>query len=98
MVPHGDKITFAFKGGNEIFSFNIKTHTFRLVHTSPKLKVAAMCGGDHHTCLLNKKELGYIKILDPRFEGEGKIMTSLWDFKECDMDMCLLKTPPTVSQ
>ena len=91
MVPHGDNIIFTIKGGNEIFSFNTKTKTFRLIYTSPKLKVAAMCGGDYNLFLLDHKEPGYIKILDSSYEGIGKITTGLWDYKGCDMDMCLVK-------
>ena len=92
MVPHGDNIIFTMKGGNEIFSFNTKARTFRVAHSSLKLKVAAMCGGDNKFFLLNRKQLGYIQILDSRFTGEGKITTELWNFKDCDMDMCLVKT------
>ena len=91
MVPHGDQIIFMMKGGNEIFTFNTKTGTFRVAHSSSKLKVAAMCGGDYNFFLLNRKQLGYIQILDPRFVGEGKITTDLWNFQDCDMDMCLVK-------
>ena len=92
MIPHGDQIIFTMRGGNEIFSFNTKTGTFRKAYSSSQLKVAAMCGGDYNFFLLNRKQLGYIQILDPRFVGEGKITTDLWNFKDCDMDMCLLKT------
>ena len=91
MVPHGDNIIFTMKGGNEIFSLNTKTKTFRVIYTRPKLKVAAMCGGDYNLFLLDRKELGHIKILDSSFEAIAKITTGLWDYKGCDIDMCLVK-------
>ena len=92
MVPQGDKIIFSMKGGSEVFSFNTKTRSFWKVYSTSKLKVAALCGGHFNLFLLNKKDLGSIKILDPSFEGVGKIPISLWEFKECTMDMCVLKS------
>ena len=92
IVPYKDKIMLTMTGGSEIFSFDTTTGIFRLAYSSLKLKVAAMCGGDNKFFLLNRKELSYINILDPYLNVHGKIITDLWNFKDCDMDMCLMKT------
>ena len=92
MAPFGDQIIFTMKGGKEVFSLNTKTGTFRLIYSRPNLKAAALCSGDYHVFLLNHSEPGFIQILNPSFEGEGKIPTRLYDVESCSIDMCVMKS------
>ena len=98
MVRFGDHIIFTMKGGNEVFSCNSKTGTFRLIYNRKNLKVAALCSGDYHLFLLNEVAPGYIQILNSSYEGEGRIATGLWDVHDCSMDICLLKSSSNLDQ
>ena len=92
MTPFGNEIIFTMKGGKEVFSFNTKTGTFRLIYSRPKLKVAALCSGDYHLFLLNHNHPRSIRILNSSFEVAGKISTGLYGVKSCSIDMCEIKS------
>ena len=90
MIRFRDVILFAKKGGKEIYSFNPKSKKFKRVFGTSDLTIAAMCSSNERVFILNPKQADYIRVLDSRFQAEGKIPTGLGDVRGCEIDICLI--------
>ena len=79
MFTAGDRIFFVRRDGQEVHSFNTKTHEFhRVFHTSDHT-ISAMCGNDDCIYILDKNRADRLLILDSSFNYEGYIATGLWN-------------------
>ena len=90
MIPFRDVILFAKKFGSEIYSFKHQSLKFQRVLVGADLSVAAMCSSNDRVFILNQKQADYIRVLDSRFQAEGKIPTGLGDVRGCETDISLI--------
>ena len=90
MLPFGEPILFAKKGGSKIFNCNTYSFTFKVVLSHSKLAISALCGTGNHIYILDNARPQDIQIFDSSLQPEGKIPTGLENVKDCDVDMCLI--------
>ena len=90
MIPFRGIILFAKKAGKDIYSFEPESQKFKRVFGTVDLSIAAMCSSNDRVFILNPKQADYIRVLDSRFQAEGKIPTGLGDVHGCEVDISLI--------
>ena len=88
MALRGENIFNAKKGRNEIFGFNIHSHTFSQKYVSDDASIQAMCCSKDRLFL---KTPDYIRVLDSRFNPSNPISLENDDTYGYDVDMCFVQ-------
>ena len=95
MFLSGDFIIFTAKRGNAIYQFNTISCKFKQVADSRVLggtyitSIAAMCGNEAFSYIIDEISHGYISVLDSNFKLNTVIPTGLNQLDDCELDMCV---------
>ena len=88
MFATGSRIFFSKKNGNEIHSFNTKTHEFQSAFRSHNFNISAICEDEDLMYILDKNQADYIVMLDSQFNYRRRMATGLGNILQCNVNMC----------